>query len=39
MSIDNRISKSERKKEVNIPIPLTLGLGHKAQTKEVLVYN
>ncbi len=26
-------------KEVNIPIPLTLGLGHKVPTKELLVYN
>ena len=26
-------------KEVNIPIPLTLGLGHKTPKKEVLVYN
>lgn len=26
-------------KEVNIPIPLTLDLGHKVPRKEVLVYN
>ncbi|MBU0958509.1 MAG: hypothetical protein KKB31_01060, partial [Nanoarchaeota archaeon] len=26
-------------KEVNIPIPLTLDLGHKTPKKEVLVYN
>lgn len=26
-------------KEVNIPIPLTLGLGHKKPKKEILVYN
>ncbi|MBI2043801.1 DUF2283 domain-containing protein [Candidatus Pacearchaeota archaeon] len=26
-------------KEVNIPIPLTIGLGHKEPKKEVLVYN
>lgn len=26
-------------KEVNIPIPLTLNLGHKVPRKEVLVYN
>ena len=26
-------------KEVNIPIPLTIGLGHKEPRKEVLVYN
>lgn len=26
-------------KDVNVPIPLTLGLGHKTPRKEVLVYN
>ena len=26
-------------KEVNVPIPLTLNLGHKIPKKEVLVYN
>ncbi|MBR9701315.1 DUF2283 domain-containing protein [Candidatus Pacearchaeota archaeon] len=26
-------------KEVNVPIPLTLSLGHKVPRKEVLVYN
>lgn len=26
-------------KEVNVPIPLTLDLGHKVSRKEVLVYN
>jgi len=26
-------------KEVNIPIPLTISLGHKEPKKEVLVYN
>lgn len=26
-------------REVNIPIPLTLGLGHKTPKKEMLVYN
>lgn len=26
-------------KEVNVPIPLTLGLGHKTPKKEMLVYN
>jgi len=26
-------------KEVNVPIPLTLDLGHKTPKKEVLVYN
>ena len=26
-------------KEVNIPIPLTLNLGHKTPMKEMLVYN
>jgi uncharacterized protein YuzE len=26
-------------KEVNIPIPLTLDLGHKTPKKEILVYN
>lgn len=26
-------------KEVNIPIPLTLDLGHKTPRKEILVYN
>ncbi|MDO8516818.1 MAG: DUF2283 domain-containing protein [Nanoarchaeota archaeon] len=29
----------EGDKEVNIPIPLTLDLGHKMPRKEVLVYN
>jgi hypothetical protein len=38
MSIDNRISKSERKKEVNIPIPLTLGLGHKPSSRSLDKY-
>ncbi|MBX4196579.1 DUF2283 domain-containing protein [Candidatus Pacearchaeota archaeon] len=27
------------RKAVNIPIPLTLGLGHKSPKKEILVYN
>ncbi len=26
-------------KEVNIPIPLTIGLGHKEPKKEILLYN
>ena len=26
-------------KEVNVPIPLTLDLGHKSPRKEILVYN
>lgn len=26
-------------KEVNIPIPLTIGLGHKEPKKEVFIYN
>lgn len=26
-------------KEVNIPIPLTIGLGHKETKKEILIYN
>lgn len=26
-------------KEVNVPIPLTLDLGHKSPKKEVLIYN
>ncbi|MEK6952454.1 MAG: DUF2283 domain-containing protein [Nanoarchaeota archaeon] len=26
-------------KEVNVPIPLTLNLGHKIPKKEVLIYN
>jgi len=29
----------KKSKEVNIPIPLTLDLGHKTPLKEVLVYN
>ncbi len=29
----------KKDKEVNIQIPLTLNLGHKVPTKEVLVYN
>ena len=29
----------EGDKEVNIPIPLTLDLGHKIPKKEILVYN
>lgn len=29
----------EKGKEVNVPIPLTLDLGHKTPQKEVLVYN
>jgi len=29
----------EKGKEVNIPIPLTLDLGHKTPQKEVLVYS
>mgnify|MGYP001569449675 CR=1 FL=1 len=32
------ISKKEDK-EVNIQIPLTIGLGHKVPRKEMLVYN
>ena len=30
---------NEHDKEVNIPIPLTLNLGHKSPMREVLVYN
>ncbi len=26
-------------KEVNVPIPLTLDLGHKTPKQEILVYN
>lgn len=29
----------EKGKEVNVPIPLTISLGHKEPKKEVLVYN
>jgi len=29
----------EKGKEVNVPIPLTLDLGHKVPRKELLVYN
>ena len=29
----------ENGKEVNVPIPLTLGLGHKVPKKEILIYN
>lgn len=29
----------EKGKEVNIPIPLTLDLGHKIPRKEILIYN
>ncbi len=29
----------KKDKEVNVPIPLTLDLGHKVPKKEVLVYN
>ena len=31
-------TKTAKGKEVNIPIPLTLNLGHKTPKKEVLVY-
>ncbi len=33
------ITFNKEDKEVNIPIPLTIGLGHKKPKKEVLVYN
>lgn len=33
------ISFNKNKKDVNIQIPLTLKLGHKTPTKEILVYN
>lgn len=33
------ISFKKQDKEVNIPIPLTLNLGHKIPKREVLVYN
>ena len=33
------ITFKKEDKEVNIPIPLTIGLGHKEPKKEVLVYN
>lgn len=33
------IAFKEGDKEVNMPIPLTLDLGHKSPRKEVLVYN
>tara|TARA_Y100000034_G_C6657033_1_gene287867 strand:- start:149 stop:505 length:357 start_codon:yes stop_codon:yes gene_type:complete len=29
----------KKDKEVNVPIPLTLNLGHKTPKKEILVYN
>ncbi|MBS3074464.1 DUF2283 domain-containing protein [Candidatus Pacearchaeota archaeon] len=29
----------KEEKEVNIPIPLTIDLGHKTPKKEILVYN
>jgi len=33
------ITFKEKGKEVNVPIPLTLNLGHKVPRKEMLVYN
>ena len=33
------IAFKEGDKEVNMPIPLTLDLGHKSPRKEILVYN
>ena len=33
------ITFKEKGKEVNITIPVTIGLGHKEPKKEVLVYN
>ena len=33
------ISFKKGEKEVNMPIPLTLDLGHKLPKKEVLIYN
>ena len=33
------ITFKKEDKEVNIPIPLTIGLGHKEPKKDVLVYN
>lgn len=29
----------EQSKEVNVPIPLSLNLGHKKQQQEMLIYN
>ena len=33
------ITFKKKGKKVNVPIPLTLNLGHKTPKKEVLVYN
>lgn len=33
------ITFKEKGKDVNIPIPLTLSLGHKSPKKEMLIYN
>lgn len=33
------ISSKKNSKEINIPIPLTLNLGHKTPQKDILVYN
>jgi uncharacterized protein YuzE len=33
------VAFKKNEKEVNVPIPLTLNLGHKTPRKEVLVYN
>ena len=33
------ISFNKNDKDVNVQIPLTLNLGHKGPTKEILVYN
>lgn len=33
------VAFKKKGKEVNVPIPLTLSLGHKTPRKEVLVYN
>ncbi|MEK6840419.1 MAG: DUF2283 domain-containing protein [Nanoarchaeota archaeon] len=29
----------KKNKEINVPIPLTINLGHKSPTKEILLYN
>ena len=29
----------KKDKEINVPIPLTINLGHKSPTKEILLYN
>ena len=33
------ISFNKNEKDVNVQIPLTLNLGHKVPTKDILVYN